>query len=116
MERSILHLWVWRKQRIIVVGNDHRNSAQTRSPDLPIIGSPDLGLSSHQPGFLFFFPQLNLLPIIALMIKWSVEWVTPTPTPKLSSQLGETFKSIAGKICCPCSATGSKLVIGPSAP
>src|SRR5258708_36947387 len=54
--------------------------------------------------------------MMPLTIRWSVERVTPTPTPKLISHSGETFRSIDGTICCCCCAIGSKLVTGPSAP
>jgi hypothetical protein len=40
----------------------------------------------------------------------------PTPTPKLNSHLGLKFRSVTAKICCCCCCSGSKRVIGPSAP
>ena len=46
------------------------------------------------------WPQLNLRPTMAFTIQWSVAAVGPMPTPKLISQSGETFRSMAGKSCC----------------
>ena len=37
--------------------------------------------------------NLNLRPTIALMSRWSVPAVAPTPTPKFNSHFGETSRS-----------------------
>ena len=61
-------------------------------------------------------PQEKRRPRMHLMIKWSVAPVMPTPTPKLNSHFGPRSRSMVGKICCCCSRSGSKPVIGPSDP
>ena len=41
-------------------------------------------------------PKVKRRPTIIFIKRWSVLGVTPTPTPKLNSHFGETFRSIAG--------------------
>ena len=45
-------------------------------------------------------PQSKWRPMMPLTMRWSVEAVGPTPTPKFISHLGETLRSVTAKICC----------------
>ncbi len=68
----------------------------------PVSVGSSAGESSenHCTGDGFF--QEKWRPMIPLTIRWSVAAVGPTPTPKLISHLGETFRSVTKNICCCC--------------
>ena len=54
-------------------------------------------LSRSSRPFSLVFLKLNRYPKIALISRWSVAWVTPTPTPKLNSQFFPKSISTAGR-------------------